>query len=162
MTTWAVVGIVLVLLVVLWLRSRVVHVNVVGTSMQPTFEDGDRLVARRLRASHVRTGDVVVVDSPRPKLEHLTAKHHTKTPIVARELVHAPPQAKGPYWVIKRVAAMPGEPVPAVMAGVTGEDVVPPGSVVVLGDNLEHSIDSRHHGFLPLGKVLAKVTRRRA
>lgn len=151
----------LVLVLLLWLRSRVVLVNVVGMSMQPTFDDGDRLVARRVRASRIRTGDVVVVDSPRPKLEHLTANHPTRTPIVAREVVYAPPQAKGPYRVIKRIAAMPGEPVPAAMAGIVREDIVPPGSVVVLGDNLEDSIDSRHHGFLPLGKVLAKVVRHR-
>ncbi|SEQ09997.1 signal peptidase I [Lentzea xinjiangensis] len=156
---WVVAAIVLVLL--LWLRSRIIHVNVVGWSMWPTYDDGDRLVARRVRASRIRTGDVVVLDSPRPKPEHMTANMRTPTPIVAREVVREPPPSKGPYWVIKRIAAMPGEPVPAVMSGIVDDGVVPPGFVVMLGDNLEDSIDSRQHGLLPLGKVLAKVVRRR-
>ncbi|CCH28384.1 S26 family signal peptidase [Actinosynnema sp. NPDC047251] len=158
---WAVFGaITAALAVLLWLRSRVVYVKISGRSMEPTFEHGDSVVARRVRTSRLRTGDVVVVDGPRATVDQIGRGLPSRTPIVAREPLSAPPPATGPNWVIKRVAAMPGEPVPQAVAGVvTSGPVVPPGFLVVLGDNSENSIDSRQHGMFPLGKVLAKVVR---
>jgi len=50
--------------------------------------------------------------------------------------------------------AMPGETV-RLADGSTR--IVPHGSVYVLGDNREHSLDSRTFGFVPLGDITAKV-----
>jgi len=46
-----------------WMGRRVGRVEVVGDSMRPTLEPGDRLVVSRLRRA--RTGDLVAVADPR-------------------------------------------------------------------------------------------------
>jgi signal peptidase I len=46
-----------------WLRARYVVVTVVGHSMEPTFRDGERFVARR-RNRELQVGDVVVFVPP--------------------------------------------------------------------------------------------------
>lgn len=55
---------------------------------------------------------------------------------------------------IKRIESMPGDTV-RLADGST--QTVPHGSVYVLGDNKEHSLDSRTFGFVPLGDITAKV-----
>ncbi|WP_051753624.1 S26 family signal peptidase [Streptomyces achromogenes] len=62
-----------------------------------------------------------------------------RSPAVWREDRHSP-------LIVKRVAAVPGER-------------VPPGRVVLLGDNTAASVDSRQLGFFPLDDVLGVVTR---
>ncbi|MEU1665266.1 S26 family signal peptidase [Streptomyces sparsogenes] len=119
---------------------RLLVVTVRGTSMTPTHHHGDRLLVRRTRT--VRRGQVVVVLRPR-------------SPAIWREDRHSP-------LIVKRVAAVPGEPVPPGSVPPLTEDRegrVPPGRVVLLGDNAAASVDSRHLGFFPLGDVLGVVTR---
>lgn len=55
---------------------------------------------------------------------------------------------------IKRIEALPGDKV-TLADGTT--QTVPHGSIYVLGDNREHSNDSRKFGFVPLSDVIAKV-----
>jgi signal peptidase I len=118
----------------LWIRAAVLVAVVRGPSMRPTYDDGDRLIARR-RRSAPRRGDVVVFRNPRP---------------------HGVPGSSDGPLLIKRVAAGPAEPAPDGM----GAAVVPPGHVAVLGDNPAQSLDSRHLGFIPVGNVIAIVLRR--
>ncbi|WP_081237488.1 S26 family signal peptidase [Streptomyces viridosporus] len=119
---------------------RLLIVTVRGTSMTPTHHHGDRLLVRRTHT--VRRGQVVVVLRPR-------------SPAIWREDRHSP-------LIVKRVAAVPGEPVPpgSVPPLAEGQEGrVPPGHVVLLGDNAAASVDSRQLGFFPLGDVLGVVTR---
>ncbi|MBN1172369.1 MAG: hypothetical protein JXA67_09360 [Micromonosporaceae bacterium] len=121
------------LLVVRW-RYTLVVVN--GRSMAPTFGPGDRVLVRRVPWQQLRVGDVVVC-------------HHT-IPIAPATI---------PAWVIKRVAAIPGDPVPPL--GIPEpERIVPPWGVVLLGDNPAGSADSREVGFFSLKQVRGKVIRR--
>jgi signal peptidase I len=117
-----------------WLRGGWVVVAVSGPSMQPTFPDGARLLARRHRRGPLRAGQVVVLRNPRPP---------------------GVPGSSASPWLIKRVVAVAGEPAPP---GVPGA-VVPAGHVAVLGDNAAQSLDSRHLGCIPGTQVVAVVVR---
>ncbi|GAA1556251.1 S26 family signal peptidase [Actinomadura kijaniata] len=133
------VGAFAVPVVALWsLRRSLTLVRVAGGSMAPTYADGDRLLVRRTR--RVRRGEAVVFRNP----------------------VAPPGGVPDPPWLVKRVAATPGDPVPeevrpAVRAapGAT----VPPGSLVVSGD-ARRSQDSRHFGYVPARDVVGVVLRR--
>ncbi len=122
-------------------RRRFVVVRVAGASMTPTYRTGDRVLVRRVAGRALRRGQVVVFDlDPRARRA---------------------PLATG-LWQIKRVAAVPGDPVPSqVAAAVDAEPgaVVPPGRLVVLGDGAADSRDSRHWGYLPADQVLGVVVR---
>lgn len=126
-----------------WLRRRFFVVTMLGRSMLPTYADRDRvLVRRRGPGGRVRIGEVVVAD-----LSHRLGPR-----------AGAPPAAiLIADRVIKRVAAGPGDPVPAV---VTAQEArVPAGRFVLLGDNPAESADSRHYGYVPDDRVIGVVLR---
>jgi signal peptidase I len=65
--------------------------------------------------------------------------------------------------MIKRLAGLPGDPVPPQVAArvlARPGDVVPPGCAVALGDNANESSDSREMGYVPLDRVLGIALRR--
>ncbi|MEU6432243.1 S26 family signal peptidase [Microbispora sp. NPDC046973] len=128
-------------------RRRFVVVRVAGTSMVPTYRPGDRVLIRRGGRAVLRRGQVVVFRHPQPD----GAGSSGRTPGL-----------RGTEWLIKRVAAMPGDRVPDQVAPgthATPGDVVPAGRLVVLGDG-PASRDSRHWGYLPMSEVLGVVIRR--
>ncbi|MDG4825005.1 S26 family signal peptidase [Asanoa sp. WMMD1127] len=125
------------------LRRRTMVVTVLGPSMAPTLLPGDRVVVRRVPMARIRQGDVVVL--------RVAGPCRPGDPEGDR---HAP-------LLIKRVAAGPGEPVPAALptwAQTSG--LVEPATFVVLGDNPEASNDSRHFGAVPAAGILGVVVRR--
>ncbi|MDQ3932714.1 MAG: signal peptidase I [Actinomycetota bacterium] len=130
--------------------------RVTGGSMRPALVPGDRIVVLPVRCHRLRRGDVIVVRDPRD---------------TARETV-------------KRVVGLPGEQVGMngdrfEIAGVRYHEPyarnpharraehqsvlwsVPPGHVVVLGDNRDRSTDSRAYGpvseELVVGRVAARL-----
>jgi signal peptidase I len=121
------------------LRWRYAVVTVHGPSMEPALADGDRLLARRCGLRGLRPGQLVIFREPglpdRRRPVWLTG-------------------AGRDHWVVKRVSAVPGDPVPAsVRPAVSGVSVVPPQMVVVLGD-AARSRDSRQWGFIPASAIL--------
>jgi len=128
------------------MRWRYAVITVHGPSMVPTLADGDRLLVRRCGVRQVRRGDLVVFREPgiiRPGQR-------------AAWLTGA---AQG-LWVVKRAVAVAGDPVPdAVRAASGGAAVVPPRSIVVLGDGPE-SRDSRHWGFIAASHIFGVTVRR--
>ncbi|MFI0944312.1 S26 family signal peptidase [Streptomyces sp. NPDC021020] len=110
--------------------------TVTGPSMEPTYHDGSRLLVLRTPAARIRTGAVVVF--------------------------RAPDAAPGDSPVVKRVAARPGDPVPAAAHWATRTTQgarVPRGSLVLLGDSPSRSTDSRSWGYVPTSAVIGVVTR---
>jgi signal peptidase I len=134
MTAWVLAPSVLATaaaLTVLYARRHLVVVHVTGRSMLPGLRPGDRVLVRRTTAGKLKPGDVVVLRAP----------------------------AK-PHWVIKRLAALPGDPVPKPVHAVTGNAlIVPPGMLVVLADN-PSGLDSRDWGFVRISGLLGSVIRK--
>jgi signal peptidase I len=125
-------------------RRAFAVVTVTGSSMTPRYRHGDRVLVRR--SGRVRPGAVVVARLPRPPR---AGDGVPPDPLTSRGLV------------IKRVAAVPGDAVPAPVrarVAATRGDLVPAGRLVLLGDN-EHSVDSRTVGYFPVEAVLAVVVR---
>jgi signal peptidase I len=129
------------------LRSALLIVTVNGRSMAPTYDEGDRVLIRRSR--RCRRGSVVVFRS--------SAIGREVTP--GREVRPDGGDEGARRLVMKRVAAVPGDPVPAdvlVAAQASAGDRVPPGRLVVRGDGAR-STDSRHWGYLPADAVVGHV-----
>ncbi|MEO6088282.1 MAG: S26 family signal peptidase [Umezawaea sp.] len=116
------------------LRRRLLVVTVRGVSMEPTYRSGDRLLVRRLRLNQVRTGQVVVVRVP-----------------------GAGPDDPTDGRMVKRAVAVPGDPVPPDIP--VPEPIVPEGRLLILGDNLARSNDSRRLGYLPADALIGVVLR---
>jgi type IV secretory pathway protease TraF len=114
-------------------RRSLIVVDVHGASMEPTYAGGSRLLA--VRSAVASRGQVIV-------LRH-------------RRLAESPGASA---YLIKRLAALPGDPVPASVRATVGVEVVPAGQCVVLGDNTD-SVDSRSWGFVPLSDVVGRVLR---
>jgi signal peptidase I len=147
--SWVVGAVLLVVAVVagavLWARRRLVLVTVDGSSMEPALYPGDRVLVHRRGLARVRRGDIVVLEPPVP-------------PGVMRVAV-APRALDSRRWNIKRAAALPGDPVPPAAHNAADVQRVPPGALVVFGDNAT-SIDSRQRGFFSANDLLGVVVRR--
>ncbi|MFG3013866.1 S26 family signal peptidase [Streptomyces cinerochromogenes] len=143
-----VVGAVLVTLTVggglVLARQRYVVVTVAGVSMLPTLAAGDRVLIRRCALARVRAGDLVVSRPPAGgRWDAMTL----------------------PTWLIKRAVAVPGDPVPGHVVLDVPEKPgapVPPGRVVLLGDNPAESLDSRFCGYFRENQIAGVVVRRLA
>lgn len=122
-------------------RRAFAAVEVTGPSMQPALTHGRTVLVRRRARPAV--GAVVVVERP--------------DDLGATPAVWSGPPGTTTRRLIKRVAAAAGDPVPAAVRPAVGRTVVPPGAVVLLGDNAEFSYDSRQAGFFPLERVHGTV-----
>lgn len=121
------------------LRSRYVAVRVEGASMEPTLRTGDWVLVRRARIERVQRDQIVVFEHP------------------DRGAQDDPP------WLIKRTVAVPGDEVPRDRVPAlrhNEERRVPPGALVVLGDNSAASFDSRQAGYFAADTLLGVVVRR--
>jgi signal peptidase I len=116
-------------------RRRLVLVTVYGTSMEPTLSDGARVLVRRRRLAQLAVGDVAVLASPKAAQA---------------------PEWQCPGWHVKRVAALPGDPLPAGVPGPGGATRVSPDTIVVLGDN-PFGGDSRQWGPYPAAGLVGTV-----
>jgi signal peptidase I len=123
-----------------WTRRNVRVVRVTGASMLPAYRPGDLLVVRRVPLRSIHAGDVVVLD---------TSEHHK-------------PHASAARWIIKRVAGIPGDVVSPVILPDGHDAIVPPGQLILLGDNPAQSVDSRQQGYFSASRTIGRVISRQA
>ncbi|MFI1420061.1 S26 family signal peptidase [Streptomyces sp. NPDC020731] len=141
----------------LFLGRRFVIVTVHGASMLPTYRDRDRVLVRR-RPPVV--GEAVVVEQPSRDASACRTGRTSRVGGHGRPPVARPAERR---WLIKRVTAVAGDPVPHSLATVTegmGSRQVPAGRLVLLGDNPAVSVDSRTLGLFRADRVLGVVVRR--
>jgi signal peptidase I len=140
-------------LALLLVRRRLAIITISGVSMSPTYAPGDRVLVRRISMRQLQVGQVVVFEQPADEAQK-----------------SRPRQVRGlrrQHWMIKRIAAMPGdnwthpEGGPSAPGrGTAGQRLqVPPGQIAVLGDNRRISHDSRQLGFIPGDQILGIVVR---
>ncbi len=112
-------------------RKRLMVITVRGTSMQPTYQDGDRVLVLRWPALAHRRRCVVILSIPDPV---------------------------GSSLVIKRIVARQGDATPAGIARSEPGQPVPADHIVVLGDGA--GVDSRIWGYLSTRQVQGVVVGR--
>ncbi len=153
------------LLTLALINSGNVHARMVPSgSMAPTFLPGDRmLVIGRAPDRPMSRGEILVFEPP-----------FNAFPGEAPPFTWLGPAGKTTY--VKRVVGLPGERVevrkgqgvfvngsplhePYALKAPAydwGPQVVPPGTLFMLGDNRNDSFDSHYWGFLPQGHVVGR------
>ncbi|MFI5495919.1 S26 family signal peptidase [Actinoplanes sp. NPDC051859] len=126
------------------LRRGLVVVDVTGRSMEPTLFAGDRVLIRRRSSARLRRGALIVLELPDDD------GRWDRPPLGAAALDDR-------YYLVKRVVARGGDRTPPDSVPASSERVVPPGTLVVAGDNRRRSLDSRQFGFVPANRVLGVV-----
>ncbi len=152
-----------------------------SASMEPTLQQGDRVLVCRIctRFSAVHRGDVIVFSDPHPRPDQGRGAVGGFLHWLAEGIGVAQPE--NPDF-IKRVIALPGDTV-EINAGVVyvngnqlhepyldperdtrsfPKRTIPDGMLYVLGDNRAHSGDSRFEppegvGLVPIDKVIGKA-----
>lgn len=162
-------------------------VRVDGSSMYPTLENNDRLIVTKI-GYKPQVDDIVILDSVYKKREAYYAqlaqeKNKTELSAIDKFLAQKDmPDALDKVYYVKRIIALPGQTVDVRGDGnvyVDGELVDEPfangktysidptvefpltveeGTVFVMGDNREHSKDSRASdlGLVPEDAILGK------
>ncbi len=159
-------------------RTLVLNFRVDGSSMLPSLVNGEMLLVNR---NSYESWDLYTLVDWLPGVEHAEAKDFTlfDGPNRGDVIVFNPPVSSDkPY--IKRVIGLPGDTVEIKDGGVwvngiefdetylQGDTtdcqpqacdpvVVPEGSVFVLGDNRDHSSDSRYFGPVEISDIVGKA-----
>ena len=146
-TTAAVLVFISVVLAVLVFEPFTVR----SSSMTPTLLTGDQILAERLtpRFGHLERGDLVVFKAPA-----------TRALMVKRVVALAGDRvglADGRLVVNGHRRAEAYVDLASVDSVYFGPEVVPAGSVFVMGDDRADSVDSRDFGPVPLDRVLGRV-----
>ncbi|MCU1380987.1 MAG: signal peptidase [Acidimicrobiales bacterium] len=148
-------------------------------SMEPQLDIGDRVVVSRLayRLHDPRRGDVVVFDCP--ESAGCAPAPHAALPVRAVQTVLEAVLLREPQpeEYIKRVIGLPGETVqgkdgwvwvngrkliepylaPGVVTSNFGPETIGPGRLWMMGDNRDHSSDSRMFGQVDARTVVGRA-----
>lgn len=125
------------------------RLTVVGNAMAPTLNDGDQVIVTRA-IDQLRRGDIVAFRYPRDESKSFLQR-----------IVGLPGEQVA---MMDGLVAINGTPIeePYVDAASRSPETwgpvsVPDDSYFVLGDNRQHSSDSRDWGVVPRGSIWAKV-----
>lgn len=123
-----------------------------GSSMEPTFHKGQRLIINRLAylSSPPQRGDLIVFQYPGNATdEYIKRIIGIPGDTIVTEGDHV--QLNGVLLVEPYISLEPGS------QGRPGRWIVPADSYFVMGDNRGHSSDSRTWGMLPKSDIIGKV-----
>jgi signal peptidase I len=125
--------------------------RVQSSSMTPTLDDGDQIIAEKLtpRFGELERGDVVVLAPP--SSDALMVK---RVVAVAGDRVGL---ADGLLVVNGRRVHESYVDQQSIDGAYFGPKVVPPGSVFVMGDDRADSVDSRRFGPVPVSRVVGRM-----
>ncbi|MFT9097952.1 signal peptidase I [Liquorilactobacillus sp.] len=148
--------------------------NVVGNSMAPNLQAGERVVM--LKAAKIRRNSIIIfnaygVDTQEPnvtpktkyikriiglpgdKIEYQNnGKLYVNNKLVSQSYITKKQQSSGTLTLSTALS-----PASGVTLGTNKSFTVPKGKYFVLGDNRKISNDSRYYGFVPKAKILGVV-----
>lgn len=160
---WLWSKIILAVIVVVFLVRTFLFTNYVvyGQSMMPTIRDGERVIVNKIG-----------YDFFEPKRFDLVIFHATETSDYVKRVIGLP----GDHIKYEEdVLYVNGEALEEAfleefrerhpgtltrdftLEGLTGTDVVPEGTIFVLGDNRLNSLDSRHIGFVDMEQIVGEA-----
>ena len=152
--TLEIVFLALVLYVVIQYAVQTVHV--LGSSMYPTLHDNDLLVASKIsyKLHSPQRGDIIVFKPPdeasRDFIKRIIALPGERLRIINSVVYINGQVLREPYlpekWTYNNNWPATGEAM-----------VIPPGEYFVMGDNRNHSSDSRTFGPIALEAILGKA-----
>ncbi len=127
-------------------------VRVEGQSMDPTLAHGDRLIVWRL-GYEPQNGDIVVLEPPIYNVDDYYVKRVIATEGQTVQIINNHVYVNGevldePY-IQGRVSALDSR--------YELPQTIPEGACFVLGDNREHSSDSRAFGLVPNDHIMGEV-----
>lgn len=127
-------------------------VRVEGSSMVPTLHHGDRLIVWRL-GYEPQNGDIVVLEPPIYNVDDHYVKRVIATEGQTVQIINNHVYVDGE---VLEETYIQGE-VSALGSKYELPQIIPQGACFVLGDNREHSTDSRSFGLVPNDHIMGKV-----
>lgn len=123
-------------------------VQIRGTSMEPTYENGDMVVYKT--GCRCKNGDIIIFQAT-------DEQYGSEKQIIKRVIGVAGDE----ICVENEILYVNGKEVPeGYKQGNTGDIaniIIPEGYVYVLGDNREHSKDSRSVGLIPVDTIIGRA-----
>jgi len=132
---------------------------VMGESMSPTFEDGNRIIVSKV--SDIERFDMVVFDAPDSNekyIKRVIGLPGDQIEMKDDELLINGVVVPEPYLAEKKKALLVNKLTGDFsLEELTGQQQVPPGYLFVMGDNRLFSKDSRYFGFVSDDAMFGKV-----
>lgn len=150
------------LLAYLALRTRYRVYRIPSAAMAPTIQPGDRVLVRR--TNEVAAGDLAAFvfpgDQQTQLLKRIVATGGDTVQIRSKHLFVNGNELSEPYAFFDDPQSYPDQPAlpePYRSRDHFGPLRVPPNHYFVLGDNRDHSHDSRYWGTVPAENILGRV-----
>ncbi|MCA0990209.1 signal peptidase I [Pseudalkalibacillus hwajinpoensis] len=133
-----------------------------GESMMPTLQDRDRMIVNKIsyNIGDAERFDIIVFEAPEGKdyIKRVIGLPGDKVEYKGDMLYVNGKAMNEPYLESYKEDLLEGNlTYDFDLTGVTGEATVPEGHLFVMGDNRQHSKDSRSIGFVPVEKVIGEA-----